>query len=158
MSNSALCPPETSAVPTPANFNYSLGLPGGPYCISTARNLVRTVLREHDLGDLAEVGVLATSELLANAYAFTPGREAHLSMRWRFGVLRLTVFDEHPSHEAAEIITACLGLRRDALSLLDAVTGACGGICGLAEADAPLYGSRVWVVLPREAGALYARL
>lgn len=158
MSNSALCPPETSAVPTPANFNYSLGLPGGPYCLGAARALVRTVLREHKLADLAEVGVLAVSELLGNAYAFTPGRETHLSMRWRFGVLRLTVFDEHPAHEAAEIIAACLERRREALSLLDTVTDTCGGICGLAEAQTPLRGSRVWVVLPREAGALYARI
>ncbi len=162
MSTTATCLPDPpgpvpATRPSRANFHYSVGLPGGPYCVRPARTLVRQVLRDHGLADLAELGVSAVSELLAHADNFTPGGGTHLSMRWRFGVLRLVVFDEHPTHPAAHA-PLCRERRRGALSVLDTVTAACGGICGLAELGAPLYGSKVWVVLPREAGELYAAL
>ncbi|MEV4435065.1 ATP-binding protein [Streptomyces sp. NPDC049555] len=149
--------PEAAARPSPATFNYSVGLPGGAYCVRPARTLVRQVLRDHGLAELAELGTFAVSELLAHANSFTPDRGLHLSMRWRFGVLRLVVFDEHPTHPASAA-PLCRERRREALSLLDMITAACGGICGLAELGPPLYGSKVWVVLPREAGELYAAL
>ncbi|MFI0911926.1 hypothetical protein [Streptomyces abikoensis] len=78
-------------------------------------------------------------------------------MRWRFGVLRLTVFDEHQEH-AVEAGMACRAYRREALAVLESVVGECGGIVGLAAAESPLVGSRLWAVLPREAAERYAVL
>ncbi|MFF4225685.1 ATP-binding protein [Streptomyces abikoensis] len=143
--------------PTRANLNYSLGLPGGSYCLGMARTVVRRLLVEHGLDGLAELGALAASELLGNAYTFTPGRDVSLAVRWRFGVLRLTVFDEHQEH-AVEAGMACRAYRREALAVLESVVGECGGIVGLAAAESPLAGSRLWAVLPREAAERYAVL
>ncbi len=162
MGNHASCLPDgplpaASAAPSPHNLNYSFGLPGGSYCLGIARGTVRRLLDAHGLGDMAELGVLAASELLGNAYLFTPRREASLSVRWRFGVLRMTVFDEHPAHPV-DARAGCRTRRRQALAGLDAVVGACGGILGLAEAESPLGGNRVWVVLPRDAARIYAAL
>ncbi|MFC5725011.1 ATP-binding protein [Streptomyces gamaensis] len=163
MSNSAPClldsAPETTASPKPApgNLTYSLGLPAGPYCVPSTRAHVRRLLHEHGLGDLADLATLAASELLANAYLFTPGSDVSLSLRWRFSVLRVTVFDEHPRHPKA-LRDSCRARRQDGLAMLDAVVGACGGLCGLDEVGAPLSGSKAWVVIPREAAEAYARL
>ncbi|UQI47569.1 ATP-binding protein [Streptomyces sp. HU2014] len=149
--------PPGPPAPSPGNLSYSLGLPSNAHSLGTARTVVRRVLCQHGLSDLAELGVLATSELLANACLFTPGREAGLSVRWRYGVLRLTVSDEHPPHPAGAR-EMCRARRRAALSTLDAVVDACGGICGLDETAAPLGGSRMWAVFSREAGENYAKL
>ncbi|KJY41241.1 hypothetical protein VR41_13515 [Streptomyces sp. NRRL B-1568] len=163
MSNNApSCLPEAtstaaSLAPTPANLSYSFGFPGGAYCLPLARTVVERLLSDHGLADMAELGTLATSELLANAYQFTPGREVSLSVRYRYGVLRLTVFDEHPDHPRGTD-KACRARRRRALSTLDTVVSACGGICGLDDAGAPLAGSKLWVVLSREAAKGYGQL
>ncbi|GAA3061199.1 hypothetical protein GCM10020000_50430 [Streptomyces olivoverticillatus] len=162
MTNIALCSsgsssPAPSAYPSRANLNYSLGLPGGAYCLGMARTVVGRLLAQHGLGDMAELGVFAASELLGNAVTFTPGREVNLAVRWRFGVLRVTVFDEHPPH-AAGAATACRAYRRKALSALEAVVDECGGILGVTDAEQPLAGNRLWVVVPREAGKHYAEL
>ncbi|MFF4410440.1 ATP-binding protein [Streptomyces sp. NPDC001404] len=122
-----------------------------------ARTIVRHLLTDHGLPDMSGLGTFAASELLANAYQFTPGQNTNLSMRWRFGVLRLTVFDEHPAH-ARKAQQACQARRREALSTLDTVVGACGGIVGLDDAGGPLAGSKTWVALSREAARAYAAL
>ncbi|MEV5240561.1 ATP-binding protein [Streptomyces cinnamoneus] len=165
MSNNPLCAAADSARTVPpsgpnrSNLNYSLGLPGGPYCLGMARSVVGRLLGEHGLADMAELGVLAASELLGNAFVFTPGRDVSLAVRWRFGVLRVTVFDEHPEHaEGAGAGRACRAYRREALGPLEAVVDECGGVLGLAAADKPVGGSKLWVVVPREAGARYAAL
>ncbi|MBO0651628.1 ATP-binding protein [Streptomyces triculaminicus] len=150
-------PTATSDRPDRANLDYSFGLPGGAYCLGTARTAVGRVLAQHGLGDMAELGVLAASELLSNAVVFTPGRAVSLALRWRFGVLRLTVFDEHPEHaDSVEIV--CRAHRREALSTLQAVVDECGGVVGLAAAEKPLAGSKLWVAMPRVAGRHYAEL
>ncbi|MEU1312896.1 ATP-binding protein [Streptomyces cinnamoneus] len=166
MSNNHTCPAASSPRieapplgPTRSNLNYSLGLPGGPYCLGMARSVVGRLLGEHGLGDMAELGVLAASELLGNAFVFTPGRDVSLGVRWRFGVLRVTVFDEHPEHaESSGAGRACRAYRREALGPLEAVVDECGGVLGLAAAEKPVGGSKLWVVVPREAGARYAAL
>ncbi|MGW2185632.1 ATP-binding protein [Streptomyces sp. NPDC001719] len=160
--NFAPCMPDSSAVsapePIPSNLNYTLGLPGGAYCLGMARKTVERLLHAHDLADMAELGVLTTSELLANAYLFTPGKATSLSARWRFGVLRLTVFDEHPRHPR-DARDACQAQRRAALSTLDAVLAACDGLCcGLSEVGGPLAGSKMWVAFSRAAARNYALL
>ncbi|MEV8478039.1 ATP-binding protein [Streptomyces sp. NPDC051173] len=155
--------PDSAAVsvnadPVPSNLDYSFGLPDGPYCVSTARKTVERLLLEHHLADMAELGVLAASELLANAYLFTPGKATSLSVRWRFGVLRLTVFDEHPRHPKAAR-EACRARRRAALSTLDAALAASDSLCcGLGEVGGPLAGSKMWVAFSRDAARNYDRL
>ncbi|MEU7167921.1 ATP-binding protein [Streptomyces morookaense] len=149
--------PATWLTPIPANLDYSFGLPAGAYCLAMARAVVGRLLTDHGLPDMSEIGTFAASELLANANQFTPGRNANLSMRWRFGVLRLTVFDEHPAH-SRRAQQACQARRREALSMLDAVVGACGGIVGLDDAGGPLAGSKMWVAISREAARTYAAL
>ncbi|MBT2383796.1 ATP-binding protein [Streptomyces sp. ISL-11] len=161
MNNNPPCLPDAvpaaQLVPGPANLDYSFGLPDSSYCLSMTRSVVRRLLSGHGLAHMAELGTLAASELLANAYLFTPGHGVSLSVRWRFGVLRLTVFDRHPAHaEGGD--KACRERRREALSMLDAVIDACGGLCGLDEAGAPLGGCKMWVVISREAALNYARL
>ncbi|MEU4210393.1 ATP-binding protein [Streptomyces sp. NPDC026206] len=165
MSNNEVCPAAgsprfaTPSAPSRNNLSYSFGLPGGAYCLGMARSVVRRVLAEHGLGDMVDIGVLAASELLGNAVVFTPGRDVSLAVRWRFGVLRVTVFDEHPEHaEGGGAGSACRAYRRRALAALEAVVGQCGGVVGLAAAEKPLSGSRLWVVVPREAGRRYAGL
>ncbi len=165
MSNNALCSTAGSAriappsPPSRHNLNYSFGLPGGAYCLGMARSAVKGVLNAHGLADLAELGSLAASELLGNAVAFTPNRGVSLDLRWRFGVLRVTVFDEHPEHaESSGAGSACRAYRREALATLEAVVGRCGGVVGIAAAEKPLSGSKLWVVVPGEAGKRYAAL
>ncbi|MBH1932822.1 hypothetical protein I5Q34_00675 [Streptomyces sp. AV19] len=148
-------PPTGCLPPSLADLDYSFGLPGGPYALSLARELVRRLLDEHGLSDMAELGVFAASEMLGNCHLFSGNRETDLSLRWRFGVLRLTVFDRHPLH-AEGLGRVCLARRRVALSTLDAVVDACGGICRLEDARQPLVGSKVWVVFSREAARRYA--
>ncbi|MGW1073947.1 ATP-binding protein [Streptomyces sp. NPDC002537] len=163
MSNNAPCMADapqapTPSAPLPSNLNYSLGMPGSAYCLGMARTTVCRLLHEHGLADMAELGTLAASELLGNACLFTPGRATTLSIRWRFGVLRLTVFDEHPRHAKAEL-ESCQAQRRAALGTLDAVLAACGGLCcGLDEAQGPMDGSKMWVAFSREAARNYAQL
>ncbi|MEU5430110.1 ATP-binding protein [Streptomyces olivoreticuli] len=153
-----LSPVSASTEPIPSNLDYSLGLPGGAYCLRMARKTVDRLLRAHDLADMVELGVLATSELLANAYLFTPGKATNLSIRWRFGVLRLTVFDEHPRHPKAER-EACRAQRRAALSMLDAALDASDSLCcGLDEVGGPLAGHKLWVAFSRDAARNYDRL
>ncbi|GHG70481.1 ATP-binding protein [Streptomyces griseocarneus] len=150
-------PAKAPGGPGRANLDYSFGLPGGAYCLGTARIAVGRVLAQHGLGDMVELGVLATSELLGNAVLFTPDRGVSLTLRWRFGVLRLTVFDEHPDHVGGDE-KRCRAHRRHALSTLQAVVDECGGVLGLAPAEKPLAGSKLWVVIPRVAGKRYAEL
>ncbi|MEV5510502.1 ATP-binding protein [Streptomyces orinoci] len=157
--NNSPCPPNSSHAlkPTPASLNYSFGLPASTYCLATTRELVRKLLEAHGLAEMGDLGVLAASELLATACAFTPGRDAHLSMRWRYGTLRLTVFDEHPAH-GAQAAAVCREQRRKALWVVEALVDNCGGICGVEEARAPLNGGKMWAVFPREAARNYARM
>ncbi|GHF55120.1 ATP-binding protein [Streptomyces morookaense] len=149
--------PATWLTPIPANLDYSFDLPAAAYCLSMARTAVRRLLTDHGLSDMSDLGTFAASELLANAYQFTPGRNASLTMRWRFGVLRLTVFDEHPAHSRRAQQT-CQARRRASLSTLDAMVSACGGIVGLDDAGGPLAGSKMWVAISREAARAYAAL
>ncbi|MFI1798706.1 ATP-binding protein [Streptomyces sp. NPDC020379] len=160
--NFAPCMPDSSDVssadPVPSNLDYTLGLPGGAYCLSMARKTVDRLLRAHDLADMAELAVLTTSELLTNAYLFTPGKPTSLSIRWRFGVLRLTVFDEHPRHPR-NVRDACQARRRAALSTLDAALAACESLCcGLDEVGGPLAGNKMWVAFSRKTARNYERL
>ncbi|MCC3766642.1 ATP-binding protein [Streptomyces sp. UNOC14_S4] len=148
----------TSSVPIPGNLSYSFGMPGGAYCLSTARTTVHRLLHSHGLADMAELGVLAASELLGNACLFTPDRQVSLSIRWRFGVLRLTVFDEHPRH-SKEGRDSCRAQRRAALGTLDSVLEACGGLgCGLDEVAGPLAGNKMWAAFSRDTARNYTRL
>ncbi|GAA0431691.1 hypothetical protein [Streptomyces luteireticuli] len=149
--------PAVPGAPTLADLNYSFGLPGSPYALSLARRLVRQLLDEHGLSDMAELGTFAVAELLGNCHLFNVNRETDVSLRWRYGVLRLTVFDKHPAHAGGHG-RVCLGLRRLALTTLDEVVAACGGICGLENAWGPLAGNRMWVVFSREAARCYAGL
>ncbi|RLU96584.1 ATP-binding protein [Streptomyces griseocarneus] len=133
-------------------------MPGGAYGLATARTTVHRLLHAHGLADMAELGVLAASELLGNACLFTPDRQASLSVWWRFSVLRLTVFDEHPRH-SKEVRDSCHAQRRAALHTLDTVLAACGGLgCGLDEVAGPLAGNKMWVAFSRDAARNYTHL
>lgn len=135
----------------PATLDHSFAFPGGAYCLAMARTVVRRPLPDHGLADMSERGTLAAPGLVPSACQFTPGQGVNLSLRRRFGVLRLTVFDEHPAHTTAAR-KACHARRRGALSTLDTVVGSCGGIVGLDHLGTPLSGgSKMWVVLSREA-------
>lgn len=147
-----------AATPQPATLDYSFAFPGGAYCLAMARTVVKRLLSDHGLADMSELGTLAASELIAHACRFTPGQGVSLSLRWRFGVLRLTVFDEHPAHTATAR-KVCHARRREAPSTLDTVVGSCRGIIGLGHTGTPLSGgSKMWGALSREAARNHARL
>ncbi len=137
--------------PCADNLTYTFGLPGAAYCTPRIRHTVRELLEQHGLSDLAEVGELAAAELLASAHAFAPEYGVSLSLRFRAGVLRLALFDQHPDP------ARCRAERRAHLSLLDLVARTCGGSVDLSEAEPPLRGTRMWVTLPREGAGRYGR-
>ncbi|MCX4768425.1 hypothetical protein OG322_03125 [Streptomyces sp. NBC_01260] len=65
------------------NLSYSFALPGGAFCVGLARRAVSDLLIRHDLAELCDTAVLATSELVAAAYRFTPDREMLLRVHSR---------------------------------------------------------------------------
>lgn len=156
-----LCLPVSTASlpiePTVDTLSYSLGLPGGAYCAGLARATVRRLLQDHDLGDVAPLAELVTSELLACAYRFTPERDVSFSLRCRYEVLRVTVFDQHRTHKP-RAGAACRERRLRSMSLLAAVAERCGGEFGIADAESPLTGARSWAAFPLEGASRYALL
>ncbi|MCX4965977.1 ATP-binding protein [Streptomyces sp. NBC_00654] len=133
----------------PDNLSYSFALPGGAYCAGLARGAVRELLERHGLADLCETAVLAASELVAAAYRFTPDREMLLKVHWQFDALRITLYDQHPAHGAAERHEACRQRRSESMWLLAAAVDERGGDWGLAPAMTPSGGSKTWALLHR---------
>lgn len=139
------------AQPCADNLTYTFSLPGAAYSTPRIRHTVRGLLEQHGLPDLADLGELAAAELLAGAHAFAPEHGVSLSLRFRDGVLRLVLFDQHPDP------ARCRAERRAQLALLVLVARTCGGGVDLTEAEPPLRGTRVWVSLPREGAGRYGR-
>lgn len=88
--------------PRADNLSYSFALPGGAFCAGLARRVVSDLLTRHDLAELRDTAVLATSELVAAAYRFTPDREMLLRIHWQFDALRIVLYDQHPCHGTPE--------------------------------------------------------
>ncbi|WP_244177102.1 ATP-binding protein [Streptomyces albus] len=86
----------------PEDWEYSLQLPHDPRGPRIARSTVRTVLAEHGLGDLADRAELLTSELATNAFRYSDGQTA-VRLKWREGMLRVSVWDTSPSRPAPVI-------------------------------------------------------
>ncbi|MFD9501061.1 ATP-binding protein [Streptomyces sp. NPDC060035] len=75
---------------------YTLQLPQDPRAPGVARATLRTVLRVHDMAQLAETAELLASELVTNAYLHSEGA---FSLRLRGAGrrrIRLSVWDTNP--------------------------------------------------------------
>ncbi|MFI6649299.1 ATP-binding protein [Streptomyces sp. NPDC050529] len=135
--------------PAADNLSYSFALPGGAFCAGLARRAVDELLTRHGLAELAETAVLATSELVAAAYRFTPDREMLLRVHWQFDALRITLYDQHPVHASPEKSEECREHRSASMWLLAAAVDAHGGDWGLAPALTASGGSKTWALLHR---------
>lgn len=135
--------------PAADNLSYSFALPGGAFCAGLARRAVDELLTRHELAELAETAVLATSELVAAAYRFTPDREMLLRVHWQFGALRITLYDQHPVHDSPEKSEECREHRSAGMWLLAAAVDEHGGDWGLAPALTASGGSKTWALLHR---------
>ncbi|NYI05693.1 ATP-binding protein [Allostreptomyces psammosilenae] len=150
-------PDHAPVPPSSDNFTYSLGLPGGAFCASFARAAVRRLLTLHQLDELVDLTELTVSELLSSAYLYTPNTEVSLWLRWRFGELRLTVFDQHTSHLIPQA-RDCQNERCRSLNLLSRVLAACGGDWGIEQRYPPVPGTSLWASLRPEGARRFAAL
>nr|WSW65293.1 ATP-binding protein [Streptomyces sp. NBC_00995] len=135
--------------PAADNLSYSFALPGGAFCAGLARRAVDELLSRHGLAELAETAVLATSELVAAAYRFTPDREMLLRVHWQYDALRITLYDQHPVHASPEKSEECREHRSAGMWLLAAAVDAHGGDWGLAPALTASGGCKTWALLHR---------
>ncbi|MFB7186215.1 ATP-binding protein [Streptomyces sp. NPDC056178] len=133
--------------PAADNLSYSFALPGGAFCAGLARSAVGELLTRHGLAEFRETAVLAASELVAAAYRFTPEREMLLRVHWQFDALRVTLYDQHPSHGSTEKSETCRERRSESMWLLAAAVDAHGGDWGLAPALTPSGGCKTWALL-----------
>lgn len=133
--------------PVADNLSYSFALPGGAFCAGLARSAVGELLTRHGLAEFRETAVLAASELVAAAYRFTPDREMLLRVHWQFDALRVTLYDQHPSHGSTEKSETCRERRSESMWLLAAAVDAHGGDWGLAPALTPSGGCKTWALL-----------
>ncbi|MFF3171680.1 ATP-binding protein [Streptomyces sp. NPDC057900] len=143
-------PALASAGPHPPradNLSYSFALPGGAFCAGLARRVVSDLLTRHELAELRDTAVLATSELVAAAYRFTPDREMLLRIHWQFDALRIVLYDQHPCHGTPERAEECRERRSADMWLLAAAVEAHGGDWGLAPALTVTGGSKTWALL-----------
>ncbi|MDN3024937.1 ATP-binding protein [Streptomyces sp. S.PB5] len=137
------------APPSPDSLAYSFTLPAGPMSSRVARAATRVVLRAHELEDMTDAAVQVVAELAACACRFTPDAEVYVSLRFRDGALRVSLYDGHPRHSHPRLVEACDARRRGALRVLGCVVRVCEGEWGFGEAREPGGGTRMWVVLPR---------
>lgn len=135
--------------PAADNLSYSFALPGGAFCAGLARRAVDELLSRHGLAELAETAVLATSELVAAAYRFTPDREMLLRVHWQYDALRITLYDQHPVHASPEKSEECREHRSAGMWLLAVAVDAHGGDWGLAPALTASGGCKTWALLHR---------
>lgn len=134
--------------PEVEKLNYAVRLPGGASCVGTARCAARSMVIRHGLGELADTASLAASELVACAHGFTPDQEMMLKIRWRFGALRIVVYDQHPTHSSPEVSEECRRRRSRGMWLLAAAVEACGGDWGLTPVLTAAGGTKSWALLP----------
>ncbi|WP_238431766.1 ATP-binding protein [Streptomyces cavernae] len=140
---------ETSVPPGPEELTYSLTLPAALSSPRVARAATHAVLAVHGLRDMTDAAVQVVAELTACACRFAPGAELYVSLRYRDGTLRVTVFDTHPRHINPRLTAACDARRRAHLRLLACVVREAGGDWGFEEAAEPNTGTRMWATLPR---------
>lgn len=156
------CPPPpakdvTPTPPIPETLTYSLTLPAAPQSPAIARAATRMILRAHALGDVTDAVVQVVSELASCACRFTPTDEVYVSLRYRDGALRVTLYDGHPRHSNPRLAAACESRRRAALRVLSCVVKSCNGDWGFGDARELGGGTRMWAVLPRHGARMYVR-
>ncbi|WP_325065097.1 ATP-binding protein [Streptomyces apocyni] len=142
-------PPPDSSTPTPETLAYSLTLPAALATPALARTCARALLQAHGLEDLTAPAVQAIGELTATACRFTThSTEIYLSLRYRDDALRITVYDDHPTHTNPRLADHCQARRRSQLRLLGCLVRTCAGNWGYAPAPPPTTGTRMWATLP----------
>ncbi|WP_199545619.1 ATP-binding protein [Streptomyces sp. N35] len=140
----------------PDGLAYSLTLPAALSTPAIARAATRHILAAHHLPELADAAVQAVGELTATACQLTPAAQIYVSLRYRSGALRITVYDGEPHPAHPRLAAALDARRRAALRLLARVVKCCEGTWGCGESPEPGGGTRTWAVLPRATTAAYA--
>ncbi|MEU1512370.1 ATP-binding protein [Streptomyces sp. NPDC005811] len=141
--------------PLPESLSCSLTLPAASQSAGIARAATRTILRAHGLAELTDAVVQVVSELTACACRFSPSARVYVSLRYRDGAMRVTLYDDHPLHTNARLGAACEISRGVALGVLDQVVRACDGEWGIGGGRGQNNGTRMWAVLPREGARAY---
>ncbi|MER7172021.1 ATP-binding protein [Streptomyces mesophilus] len=140
----------------PDGLAYSLTLPAALSTPAIARAVTRHILTAHHLPELIDAAVQAVGELTAAACRLTPAAQIYVSLRYRAGALRVTVYDGEPHPAHPRLAAALDARRRSALRLLARVVKCCEGAWGCDESPEPGGGTRTWAVLPRATTAAYA--
>ncbi|WP_415953996.1 ATP-binding protein [Streptomyces sp. KLOTTS4A1] len=140
--------PTEPTTPTPETLAYSLTLPAALSSPSLARATSRTFLEAHALHELTEPALLAITELAACACKFTAAPTIYLSLRYRDQALRITLYDDDPVPAHPRLAQAQAARRRTSLNLLNCIIRTCHGSWGIAEAEDPTPGTRMWASLP----------
>ncbi len=135
-------------IPSPETLAYSLTLPAELTSMGLARAASRTFLEAHALHDLTDPALLAVTELAACACKFTSAPQIYVSLRYRNTTLRITLYDDDPVPAHPRLAQACAARRRASLNLLNCVIRTCRGTWGIAEAEDPTPGTRMWALLP----------
>ncbi|MEH0544522.1 ATP-binding protein [Streptomyces sp. B21-105] len=141
--------------PLPESLSCSLTLPAASQSPGIARAATRTILRAHGLTELTAAAVQVVSELTACACRFSPSAQVYVSLRYRDGAMRITLYDDHPRHANVYLEAACEMHRGVTLQVLDQVVRACDGEWGIGGNCEPSTGTRMWAVLPREGARAY---
>ncbi|MFF6800736.1 ATP-binding protein [Streptomyces sp. NPDC012616] len=126
--------------PLPESLSCSLTLPAASQSPGIARAATRTILRAHGLTELEDAAVQVVSELTACACRFSPSAQVYVSLRYRDGAMRVTLYDDHPRHANVHLGAACEMYRGVTLQVLDKVVRACDGEWGIGGARAPAPG------------------
>ncbi|MCF4138886.1 ATP-binding protein [Streptomyces sp. Tue 6430] len=138
----------------PEELAYSLTLPAAPRSPGVARAVTRTVLPAHGLAGATGAVVQVVGELTACACRFS-ATDVYVSLRYRDGGLRVTVYDGHARHTDARLGAACDLRRRVSLRVLDRVVRACRGEWGIGGDRESSTGTRMWAVLPHAGASGY---
>ncbi|MDQ0961617.1 hypothetical protein QFZ66_005495 [Streptomyces sp. B4I13] len=141
--------------PLPESLSCSLTLPAASQSPGIARAATRTILCAHGLTELTDAAVQVVSELTACACRFSPSAQVYVSLRYRDGAMRVTLYDDHPRHANAHLEAACEMYRGVTLQVLDQVVRACDGEWGIGGTCEPSTGTRMWAVLPHEGARAY---
>ncbi|MCL6736707.1 ATP-binding protein [Streptomyces neyagawaensis] len=141
--------------PLPESLSCSFTLPAASHSPGIVRAATRAILRVHGLAEVTDAVVQVASELTACACRFSPSAQVYVSLRYREGAVRVTLYDDHPRHANTRLEAACQTHRGVTLRVLDQVVRACDGDWGIGGGLDQDMGTRMWALLPWEGARAY---
>lgn len=131
----------------PEDWDYTLQFPRDPLAPRIARRILRLILEEHGVHDLADTAELLASELVTNTYVHSDG-QASMNVRRSDKRVRVSVCDTNPQLPA---LTTDWAGDVDAeqgrgIGLLDVVADSWDG-CAIGDELFGVGGKTVWFEL-----------